>query len=287
MPVDTEQLRSRLREFDFTGAMVEVLGWNFHNANPLLVDIDGQDYVLNAVAEKSGQVVYSCQSKEDNQMPPYPVRQKIERQVAKTTFEHLIIFHDVNRTTQYWQWVRRKAGKTAAWREQVYRPNQTEEPLIQKLQQIAFDLEEEDGLNISIVTGRVEGAFDVDRVTKRFYDRFKSEHDALLSFIEGIDSVVDREWYASLMLNRLMFVYFIQKKGFLVLIVLHFNIGILIPCFFAIDCAFSYPASACLTIPIPGSVVRTCTSLASLSSVPSATTTIPAWIARPIPTPPP
>ncbi len=27
--------------------------------------------------------------------------------------------------------------------------------------------------------------------------------------------VADREWYASLMLNRLMFVYFIQKKGFL------------------------------------------------------------------------
>ncbi|GAG26425.1 unnamed protein product, partial [marine sediment metagenome] len=32
---------------------------------------------------------------------------------------------------------------------------------------------------------------------------------------EGITTVADREWYASLMLNRLMFIYFIQKKGFL------------------------------------------------------------------------
>ena len=31
----------------------------------------------------------------------------------------------------------------------------------------------------------------------------------------GIDAQADREWYASLMLNRLMFVYFIQRKGFL------------------------------------------------------------------------
>jgi hypothetical protein len=50
---------------------------------------------------------------------------------------------------------------------------------------------------------------------KKFYDRFKLEHAAFLNFIQGIDSQADREWYASLMLNRLMFIYFIQRKGFL------------------------------------------------------------------------
>src|SRR5208337_2861031 len=33
--------------------------------------------------------------------------------------------------------------------------------------------------------------------------------------IKGIPVDADREWYASLMLNRLMFIYFIQEKGFL------------------------------------------------------------------------
>jgi hypothetical protein len=65
------------------------------------------------------------------------------------------------------------------------------------------------------VPGRVRQAFDVDRVTKRFYDLFKTEHAAFLAFIEGIPGQADREWYASVMLNRLMFVYFIQKQGFL------------------------------------------------------------------------
>ena len=36
-----------------------------------------------------------------------------------------------------------------------------------------------------------------------------------MGFIEGIEKVADREWYASLMLNRMMFIYFIQKRGFL------------------------------------------------------------------------
>ena len=36
-----------------------------------------------------------------------------------------------------------------------------------------------------------------------------------MKFIKGIDDQLNMDWYASLMLNRLMFCYFIQKKGFL------------------------------------------------------------------------
>ena len=36
-----------------------------------------------------------------------------------------------------------------------------------------------------------------------------------MKFIAGIKTEADLQWYTSLMLNRLMFVYFIQKKGFL------------------------------------------------------------------------
>ena len=63
--------------------------------------------------------------------------------------------------------------------------------------------------------GRVRAAFDVERVTKRFYDRFKTEHAQFLNFLEGIPDQEMERWYASVMLNRLMFIYFIQKKDFL------------------------------------------------------------------------
>ena len=91
----------------------------------------------------------------------------------------------------------------------------TGDPLIQKLQRLAVDLSEEENIMLVDVTRRTRQAFDVDRITKRFYDRFKTERTAFLKFIKGITATGDREWYASLMLNRLMFIYFIQKQGFL------------------------------------------------------------------------
>jgi hypothetical protein len=58
-------------------------------------------------------------------------------------------------------------------------------------------------------------AVDVERITRRFYNRFKLERHAFLTCIQGIASQPDREWYTSLVLNRLMFIYFIQSKGLL------------------------------------------------------------------------
>lgn len=57
--------------------------------------------------------------------------------------------------------------------------------------------------------------FDVERVTKRFYEKFKVERAAFVAAIAGIGREADREWFASLMLNRLMFLYFVQQKNFL------------------------------------------------------------------------
>jgi len=56
----------------------------------------------------------------------------------------------------------------------------------------------------------------------------------------------------------------------------YFNMGSLNPFCFAISRAFSYPASACLTIAVPGSVVSTVTTRLSASFVPSATKHMPA-----------
>lgn len=61
----------------------------------------------------------------------------------------------------------------------------------------------------------MNSVFDVERVTRRFYERFNDERQQFLNSIQGIPQAADREQYASLMLNRLMFLYFIQSKGFL------------------------------------------------------------------------
>ncbi len=215
MPVSIEELRPHLQAFDFTRLFVEGLGWDRYQAPPESVSADGRDYTLTPVAEKKGFAVYECNAGRDGSIPQYPVRRKIESQVAKRAFEHLVIFVNDKRTTQIWQWVKRESGKPAACREQQFHTGQSGEPLLQRLRQIAFTLDEEPALNISTVASKVSKALDVDKVTRRFYERFRAELTAFGDFIEGLTARGDRDWYASLMLNRMMFVYFVQKQGFL------------------------------------------------------------------------
>ena len=215
MPMNVEKVRRKLKDFDFSGLLIEELGWNRYAAAPLAVQVDKVEYVLKAAAEKCGMVVFTCSPAQNGETPPYPIRRKIEQQVRKSAHEHLIIFVDGKKTTQTWQWVKREAGAHAACREHVYHSGQTAQVLVEKLQSLAFELEEEERLTITDVTARTRAALDVEKVTKKFYDRFKKEHQTFLAFIEGIDERTDRDWYASLMLNRMMFVYFIQKRGFL------------------------------------------------------------------------
>jgi len=210
MPIDTTRARKSLKDFDLKTLFIEELGWDRHTAT-LDVLVDGQSLTLNVIAEKRGMVAFAF----NGRIPDYPTRRKIERQVAKSAHEHLIIFTDPHKTTQTWQWIKREAGKPTACREHTFHHDQPGDALMHKLQALAISLEEEESLTLPDVTGRVKHAFDIERVTKRFYDRFKVEHAAFLSFINGIPDEELHRWYASVMLNRLMFVYFIQKKNFL------------------------------------------------------------------------
>lgn len=218
MRLDTRRVRQYLQQFDFKNLFIEELGWN-HYAGRLEVNIDGQVYILTGIAEQGGMVVFRCSPDAGGRIPKHSVRRKIERQVTRSFYEHLIIYVDGAQTAQVWQWVKREPGKPDACREHSYYYKQPGDSLIQKLNHITFtfeDLEhEEERVPIIEVTRRVVAAFDVDRVTKRFYERFKKEHDHFLRFLKGIPDEELQRWYASVMLNRLMFIYFIQKKGFL------------------------------------------------------------------------
>ena len=220
MPVSVEELRPHLQAFDFPRLFVEGLGWDHFRGESLVLPIDGHEYALKPVAEKASFAVFECAPDPDGAIPAYPVRRKIEAQVVKRAFEHLIIFVDAARTQQIWQWVKRQAGKPAACREHRFHAGQTGQPLLQRLDSFIFTLEDEArGVGISDVATRAGKTFDVEKVTKRFYDRFQQELKAFRGFVQGIteigQSTDKHDWYASLMLNRMIFVYFVQKQGFL------------------------------------------------------------------------
>ncbi len=212
--LDRKRVREYLENCDLRSLFIEELGWD-HGGEDTEVPVAGIPFDLEAVAHKRGMVVYQYVADEDDAFPDHPTRQKIEKAVAKTVREHIIVYASSDRGTHHWQWVKREPGQPDRSRSHIYQRGQAGEALIQKLEQIVFTLDEEADLTIVDVSGRVRAAFNVEQVTKRFYDLFKKEHDIFLRFIEGIENVADREWYASLMLNRMMFIYFIQKRGFL------------------------------------------------------------------------
>jgi hypothetical protein len=209
LKIDFAEVRKCLKAFDFPTLFRTQLGWDNHHGK-LDIALNGTTYSLTAVAEKRGFVAYVCPS-----IPDRAIRLKLDHQVTKSSREHFIVYADKNAGQQVWQWVRREPGKPMASRDHRFDAKQSGDPLIQRLEQIAVALDEEEKITVVDVAGRARAAFDVEKVTKQFYERFKAEHASFQKFIEGIKDDADLQWYTSLMLNRLMFVYFIQKKGFL------------------------------------------------------------------------
>jgi hypothetical protein len=209
MKIDTTAVRHCLKSFDFKTLFREHLGWDNHQAR-LDIVLGDVTHVLTAVAQKRGFVAFVCPA-----IPDRATRLKIDQQVTKSAREHFVIYADSSAGQQVWQWVRREPGQPLASRDHRFDVAQSGDALIQRLEQIAVSLDEEEQITVVDVAGRARAAFDVDKVTRKFYDRFKTEHAAFLKLIEGIQADADLQWYTSLMLNRLMFVYFIQKKGFL------------------------------------------------------------------------
>lgn len=191
------------------------LGWDHPGLGPQPVQSNGASFTLTPIAQKRGVTVLLCSPDSARRVPLRPMLLKIEQEAAKLAHEHLLIFTDAAETMQTWLWVMRVPGQPTVTRTHTWHQGTNGESLRQKLDNIVWSLEDEEAITLTDVITGLRRAFDRDRVSKRFYERFKTEHAAFSDFIEGLSNTADRAWYASLMLNRLMFVYFIQRKGFL------------------------------------------------------------------------
>ena len=215
MSLTKKEFSDYIKQFNFR-ELFNDMGWNNDKTKQPIV-VDNETYTLQAVGEKSGFKIMLCNPQPNGLLPDYNTRKKIETKVTKLFQEHLIIFFDTKNTEQIWQLVVRQSGKPTKVTETRWHINQDPELLYQRAAGIFFELDEEDKITIVDVKKRIGENFQQnnEKVTKQFYDKFKKEHGSFLQFIKGISDKANQDWYASLMLNRLMFCYFIQKKGFL------------------------------------------------------------------------
>lgn len=214
---DKENVRQYLRENEII-QLFNYLGWEYENEEEYIeYEIKGKkkEIILNQIADKKGFAIYLYDSEINGEIPDKPERDKIQSKVIPLKRENIIVYLDRDNNSQIWQTTIKEKNEPIRRREIKFIKNQREEELLRILENQYSDFEEQDELTITTVTGRVKKSFDVEKVTKRFYDYFKKEHTQFFDFIEGISDESHREWYTSVMLNRIMFIYFIQKKGFL------------------------------------------------------------------------
>jgi hypothetical protein len=181
------------------------------------ITIDDVTYHIEQIAERKGFQILNCKVQN---IPSSAVCKKIDQKIRKNAENYICIFLLPEKLHHLWIAPVKKVEK----RDVVLIEYDTIEKaafLFEKMEKLSFSLEDEP--NILDIIEKVQAAFLVnsEKITKDFYSGFKKEHSNFAKFITGIDDHItekenkNKQWYASVMLNRLMFCYFIQKKGFL------------------------------------------------------------------------
>lgn len=217
--LDPRSARQHLQAFDFTDLFIEDLGWNHPDAKkPLSIDHDGTSYQAKEISQLSGFRVFEVTAV--NPATPFPdakTQQDLWKHIAPQAVENILIFLDPERTRSVWLWMKREEKKHHT-RRHHYLKGQPGDLFLSKLSSLFVDLSEldEDGnIPITETAARVRNGLDIEQVTKAFFKDFQEEHGKLLDSSGGIPDPRERRWYASVLLNRLMFIWFLQAKAFL------------------------------------------------------------------------
>ena len=219
MAINRARARELLQAFDFQRLFIEEMGWGSVPAEaPRPIGDSG--YMRRLIAEASGVTVHEIFPQgRTGGLPDAQECARLHAQIAKLSHENLIIFlnDDQTRAQSLLYWVKRVDGKPRP-RRHYYFKGQPGDLFMGKIDGMVIEIDElrQDGtLSISRLTEKLTSALDIERVTKRFYSEFSRLRLDFIDLIAGIENETDRAWYASVLLNRLMFIYFLQKKGFI------------------------------------------------------------------------
>lgn len=204
---------------NFKELFISELGWNRYRGVEkwLPIEIDEETFQVSSIAERNGFQILTCPVKK---IPNITICRKLDARIRNAANDYICIFYIQN--TQHHQWIapiRENNRREIVTIE--YENTQQLDFLFSKIQSLTFELDER--TTIVDVKERVNSAFAVnsEKITKEFYSGFQKQHKEFSEFISGIKDDIpvkqnkDKQWFASVMLNRLMFCYFIQKKGFL------------------------------------------------------------------------
>lgn len=203
-------MQKRFTAEGLTGVFVSELFWDAPTGTVTPVEIEEVTFVPKVAAQLKGFRVYTvaCDTK------PTPKEMKaVHNALTPHSAECMELFQASD--YWYWHWPRTTAAGTTTFERVATTPGVLPAFMAQRLAGLMFTQEDhQKGFHLTDVLDRIHGHFDASNVTKKFYDRFAKEHQNLAKEIAGLTEGFAKA-YSTTLLNRLMFLYFMQKKEFL------------------------------------------------------------------------
>lgn len=210
MTTKTAALQKRFENDGLTGVFVSELFWDSPTGTVGPVEIEEATFHPRVAAQLKGFRVYAVAC--DTDPTPKDMR-AVHNALAPLSAECMELFQAPD--YWYWHWPRTTAAGTTTFERMTTAPGVLPAFMAQRLAGLVFTQEDhQEGFYLTDVLDRIHGHFDASNVTKRFYDRFASEHQNLAKEIAGLTESFAKA-YSTTLLNRLMFLYFMQKKEFL------------------------------------------------------------------------
>ena len=208
-----------ISESNFKELFIREMGWNNPKGQTDFdITIEDTVYTFKQIADRSGFQVLTC---EVSEIPSSSMCKKIDTRLRRTANDYVCIYHQPRSEHHLWVVPVKKVDKRDLVLVEYESANKADF-LFEKMERLCFELDEL--TTIMDVKERVQAGFIInsEKITKDFYTGFRKEHTNFAKYITGIDDEItdlkknrNKQWYTSVMLNRLMFCYFIQKKGFL------------------------------------------------------------------------
>jgi hypothetical protein len=230
-----ERIRQRLEAFGqsrdltlMTRLFCEDLGWGeprgftqrrLQLPSPLSCEVPAVP-----VAQMSGLPVY-CVEWPQERLPGVTARRAVQRALSPLSAEHVVCYLTQDGRQLAFTWARRRSDGKIELRTLPYEVGSPARTTIERLAKMAFSLNELEAGEppVTAVIDKLNEAFSVEAVTQQFFDDYQCIFEDLRQrLLDALPpqqrSAEAKAWahdYALQLLNRLMFLYFIQRKGWL------------------------------------------------------------------------
>ncbi len=161
----------------------------------------------------------------DDRLPGTTARRAVQRALDPTHAEHVLVYVARNRSQLAFTRARQRSDGKIELRTLPYDVGSPARTTVERLAELAFSLDELGAGEppITRVTDKLNAAFSVEAVTAQFFYDYRRVFEALqrqiLNALPAEQCSADaKTWahdYALQLLNRLMFLYFIQRKRWL------------------------------------------------------------------------